>query len=124
MRVHWLIVVGSVLVAVPAAAQFHLAGASSQSKGDEMPMVPQQEVSPVLNSPGRVAQSSVGQIGQRQTRDIADAQAGIKPMARISNRIENRVENRSRTRIDRGYAPASNSTESFQVAQDQSSKAQ
>ena len=66
--------------------------------------------------PGTVAQSAVGQVGQRQqgTQPVA----GIKPTARINNRIANRVESRIRNRIDKTYDPQANATSPFKVAAD------
>lgn len=66
--------------------------------------------------PGRVAQSTVGEAGQRQTREQA-AVDGRAPMARLSSRIRNRVENRIRNRIDRYYNPQVDITSSFRAAE-------
>ncbi len=66
---------------------------------------------------GQVAESAVGEVGQRQTRD--QAPANIEPMGRINNRIANRVQNRIRNRIDRYYDPRANATSPFEVAADQ-----
>jgi len=63
---------------------------------------------------GRVADSAVGQAGQRQTREEAADQ--IKPMDRIDNRIQNRVQNRVRNRIDRNYDPMANARSPFVIA--------
>lgn len=65
---------------------------------------------------GRVADSAVGQVGQRQTRE--QAPTGIKSMARVANRIQNRVQNRIRNRIDRDYDPQAGMTDPFAVAED------
>lgn len=46
---------------------------------------------------GRVAMSSVGEVGQRRTQAVA----GVAPMARLNTRIQNRVDARLATRIDR-----------------------
>lgn len=80
---------------------------------------PQVQPLPPLRTapPGRVAESSVGQVGQRQTR--GQAVQGIKPTARIGNRIQNRVQSRLRTRIDRNYNPLANATDPFAVADQQ-----
>lgn len=63
---------------------------------------------------GRVADSAVGQVGQRQSATNA------KPMDRISNRIRNRVELRIRNRIDRFYNPQGDAASSFDTANDRS----
>lgn len=70
--------------------------------------------------PGRVSESMVGEVGQRQTGD--QTQSNIKPMARINNRISNRVQNRIRNRIDRYYDPQSNVTAPFEVAAEQAQR--
>jgi len=54
-------------------------------------------------SPGRTATTSVGQAGERQTRETVAQGANIRPTGRISNRVGNRVRNRIRNRIDRSY---------------------
>lgn len=105
---------------LPATQQMTSAAADSSEQNGEQPAVqPQQLNTPIqTNQTGRTAQSSAGQVGERQTRDTT-AQAGIKPMARIENRIQNRVQNRLRSRIDRSYDPKSNTTNPFAVAEDQ-----
>lgn len=67
----------------------------------------------------RVAESAVGQAGQRQTAARTQAQIQAEPMARINSRIPNRVQNRIRNRIDRNYNPQANATSPFDVAADQ-----
>lgn len=65
---------------------------------------------------GPALQTSVGQVGQRQTReDIAPA---TEPLQRIEDRIENRVQSRVRNRIDRFYDPQANAASPFVVAAD------
>ena len=49
----------------------------------------------------QTARSSVGQVGQRQTR--AQAAASIQPMGRIATRIDNRIQSRLHSRIDPTY---------------------
>ena len=124
MRIHWLIGIGAAVVAMPVTAQVRGAPATSASpleqEDDQLPPPQQQQQTPLeTNQAGRTARSSVGQVGQRQTRDTAAAEAGIKPMARIQNRIQNRVQNRIRNRIDRNYDPQANATDPFVVAEDQ-----
>lgn len=123
MIVRSLIGIGALVVAMPAVAQVRSAqNATSPADGqdDEQSVVQQQTQTPLdTNQNGRTARSSVGQVGQRQTRDSAAEQAGIKPMARIANRIQNRVQNRIRNRIDRNYDPQAGATDPFAVAEDQ-----
>lgn len=118
------LLIGLMLMGASASAQVRqvpttTSGADTQD--DEQPVVQQQQQQTPLqtNQAGRTAQSSAGQVGQRQTRDTAVQQAGIKPMARIANRIQNRVQNRLRTRIDRNYDPQAYATDPFAVAEDQ-----
>lgn len=122
MRVLMLIGLSLVLATSPAVAQPRSpqSALSISDSEDEDQSVLQQQQSPVETNPtGRTARSSAGQVGQRQTRDTAAQQAGIKPMARISNRIQNRVQNRIRNRIDRNYDPQANATDPFVVADEQ-----
>lgn len=65
---------------------------------------------------GQVADSPVGEVGQRQTRE--QSVEGIKPMARIANRVQNRVQNRIRNRIDRNYDPQANTIDPFTIAEE------
>lgn len=67
-------------------------------------------------SGGKVANSTVGQVGQRQTH--GQPLAGIEPLARIDSRIENRVQSRIRNRIDQYYDPQANARSPFEVAGD------
>lgn len=70
---------------------------------------------------GQVAGSTVGKVGQRQTRE--QTQTNIEPMKRINNRIANRVQSRIRNRIDRHYNPQPNVTSPFEVAAEQERRA-
>lgn len=65
---------------------------------------------------GKVASSSAGSAGERQTRSSLGSEAGIEPMTRLNLRIQNRVESRLRNRIDRNYDPQANALSPFQVA--------
>ena len=76
---------------------------------------PVQQTQPI--QVGRVASSSAGQAGQRQTRE--QAVQGAAPMERIASRIQNRVQSRLRNRIDRNYDPQANATSPFAIAEDQ-----
>lgn len=66
---------------------------------------------------GRVAESTAGRVGQRQTRD--DAASIVVPTGRIDGRIPSRIQSRIRNRIDRYYSPQANAASPFEVAQDQ-----
>lgn len=119
MRASMLIGLSLALATSPAVA--HLGSPQSAAQDEyQQPLPQQQQQTPLDTNPsGRTARSSAGQVGQRQTRDTAAQQAGIKPMARISSRIQNRVQNRIRNRIDRYYDPRANATDPFVVAGDQ-----
>ncbi len=124
MRASVLIGLSLALATSPAVAQSRSpesAASSSYGQDEDQPLPQQQQrQTPLETSPsGRAARSSVGQVGQRQTSDIAAQQAGIKPMARIANRVQNRVQNRIRNRIDRYYDPRANATDPFVVAGEQ-----
>lgn len=69
---------------------------------------------------GRVADSSVGKAGTRQTRDQIEQQTG--QTRRLDLRISNRIQNRIRNRIDRNYVPQADSTASFEAAGQRSRK--
>ncbi|MBB3880146.1 hypothetical protein [Sphingomonas pseudosanguinis] len=97
-------------LATPAAAQ------DRYQEPDQIQQAPQ---SLPETRQGETARSTVGQTGQRQTREIISQDAGIEPMARINNRIQNRVQSRIRNRIDPYYDPQANSTSPFRVAGDQ-----
>ena len=127
MRASVLIGLSLALATSPAVAQSRVSQATTSATDgqDEDQPLPQQQrhQTPLDTNPsGRTARSSVGQVGQRQTRDTAAQQAGIKPMARIASRIQNRVQNRIRNRIDRYYDPRANATDPFVVAGDQARK--
>ena len=66
---------------------------------------------------GQVTRSTVGQVGQRQTR--AEMATGDAPTGRTNTRITNRVQSRIRNRIDRYYDPQVNAASPFAVAGDQ-----
>lgn len=123
LRVHLLISLGSALVNMPAIAQASAPQSTSlaaDNQDGEQPVAQQRPHTPLETNPsGRTARSSVGQVGQRQTRDTAADQAGIKPMARIASRVQNRVQSRIRNRIDRYYSPQANATDPFAVAGEQ-----
>lgn len=67
--------------------------------------------------PQEVAESAIGKVGQRQTREMT--QTHVEPMSRINNRIANRVQNRIRNRLDRYYDPQANATSPYAVAAEQ-----
>tara|TARA_B100001167_G_C16718181_1_gene279814 strand:+ start:415 stop:909 length:495 start_codon:yes stop_codon:yes gene_type:complete len=66
-----------------------------------------------LHDIGTTAETSIGEVGQRQT---AAAVSGQNPRNRISNRVQNRVQNRFRNRIDRHYDATANATSPFKDA--------
>lgn len=68
------------------------------------------------NTPGKVATSSAGKVGQRQTRDETK---GVTLTGRLQSRVLSRVEARLRNRIDRYYDPQANATSPFKVAGEQ-----
>lgn len=126
MVVRVMIGLTAMLSAVPATAQVSAGPSfSSAANRDDEQLVGSQQLPRTLlntNQAGRTASSSVGQAGQRQTRESAATEAGIKPMARIASRVQNRVQNRIRNRIDRYYDPQAGATDPFAVAEDQMSR--
>lgn len=126
MRASVLIGLSLALATSATVAQSRAAQSTTSADGqdeDQQPVQQQRQQTPLqTNLSGRTARSAVGQAGERQTRDTAAQQAGIKPMARIANRVQNRVQNRVRNRIDRYYDPRANATDSFVVAGDQARK--
>lgn len=117
-----LFAMAALMGAVPASGQVRPTANAMTAMDDEnegQEAAPQQQTPLDTNPTGRTARSSVGQAGQRQTREAAAEQAGIKPMARIASRIQNRVQNRIRNRIDRNYDPQAGATDPFAVAEDQ-----
>ncbi|MEH3158277.1 MAG: hypothetical protein PGN08_04685 [Sphingomonas taxi] len=85
---------------------------SAQQAADpqEQPIPP-----PVIYRAGRTADTSVGEVGQRQ--DHGQTIAGTKPSMRIAGRLQTRVQNRLRNRIDRNYDPTANASNPFAVAE-------
>jgi hypothetical protein len=106
------VALATVLVLLAAAAPAQGQIISDEQEQQDIPQLPQAPVAP----PGRVADSTVGQVGQRQTR--GQAAQGIAQTARIGNRISNRVQSRLRNRIDRSYDPQANAADPFAVAAD------
>lgn len=122
----WPLLIGLSLALAPLPATVQVRSptsttddADSQDDGASVVQQQQQQTPLQTNQAGRPAQSTAGQVGQRQTRDTAAEQAGIKPMARIASRIQNRVQNRIRNRIDRNYDSQAGATDPFVVAEDQ-----
>ena len=105
----------------PAQAQMSRPQPAIAQQGDDEqpPPQPQQATPYQTNQVGRIANSGVGQIGQRQTRESAATETGIKPTARLASRIQNRVQNRISNRIDRDYDPEANATNVFKAAEEQ-----
>ena len=113
----------SILVASPAVAQLHDAqasravGQSRDQDADQDQPQPQQSARPLDTVPlrtGRVADSAVGEVGQRQTGQMF----GVRPAARLTTRIPSRVQNRIRNRIDRNYDPQSTATSPYATAEE------
>jgi len=69
---------------------------------------------------GSLAETAVGEVGQRQTKN--DSPTDIGPMGRLNSRVANRVQNRLRNRIDRYYDPRANTTSPFEVASERSAR--
>lgn len=67
--------------------------------------------------PPGAARSSVGTIGQRQTR--SDVTTNAMTLGRINGRLENRVPSRLQTRLDRNYDRAASVSDRIQAAADQ-----
>lgn len=65
-------------------------------------------------STGRTVTSSVGEVGQRQTRDQLAVAGAVN--ARQNLRIATRIQSRLRSRIDRFYDPQSNAMSSIEDA--------
>jgi hypothetical protein len=65
---------------------------------------------------GRLAESAVGRVGERQTREQV---ANVEPIGRINSRINTRISLRIHSRIDRNYDPRPTLTSSIEVAEDQ-----
>ena len=119
---HVLSVALYLLVAVPVDAQVRASSADQASVDqDDFSLVqqqqqPEQQPTRSIQNSGRVADSAVGIVGQRQTRE----QMGYaSPMERIASRIPNRVQNRIRNRIDPSYDPQANAASPFLTAEDQ-----
>lgn len=100
------------IIAVPASAQ---RGAASTDQGDAQRSAPIQPY-----RANQVANSAVGQVGQRQTRE--QAASNIETTRRIASRIQNRVQSRLRNRIDGHYDPQANAAAPFRSAEDEARK--
>jgi len=114
---HIVPIILALSLAVPAAAQRRDMPTDQEDPQAMQQLQPQSATVRPENVNGRIANSSVGEVGQRQTR--ADMAPATEPMARITSRINNRVQNRIRNRIDRNYDPQANATSPFKVAEDQ-----
>ncbi|MBD8679936.1 hypothetical protein [Sphingomonas sp. CFBP 13720] len=100
------------LLAAPVAAQAQIVPEGDLPAPDENEVL-RPRVEPARA--GRVAPSTVGEAGQRQTET-----EGITPLSRIDSRIQNRVQSRIRNRIDRNYDPQANTVSPFAVAEERS----
>ena len=103
-----ILATSAILVAAPCVAQ------STPTTATPLDAEAQREIAAAAD-PVRTPDASVGEVGQRQTRD--DAAPNIDPLGRINNRIENRVQNRLRNRIDRDYDPTANANAPFERAE-------
>ncbi len=74
-----------------------------------------QEGAPPIGQPPA---TSIGTVGQRQTRTDAQDAGRIEPMVRIDSRISNRIQSRLRTRIDRNYVAPVDATDAFDQAEE------
>lgn len=104
----------AILAATPAFAQSDPRGRTAE---EEQQQPPQQQLRPPdrPTQSGRTADTSVGQVGQRQ--GWATTTVVRNPMQRIASRIQNRVESRIRNRIDRNYDPQANARTPFAAAE-------
>jgi hypothetical protein len=102
-RLIWLFMLSSTSSAVAQSVGDH-------SKGTPLRLPTS---STVEERDGQVAESSAGRVGERQMRQGV---AGIRPVARIAGRIANRVDSRIRNRLDRNYAPQTDTSSSFVYA--------
>lgn len=105
------IILSCLLVAQSLAAQtLPIVTVQDDTLIEQEPPPRQTDLIPV--QPGRVANSVVGEAGQRDIRNrIATT--------RVASRVQNRVQNRIRSRIDRYYDPQTNATDPFATAEDQ-----
>lgn len=113
MRRHILIIIG-ILAAMQVTAQ-----ARGQNRAaDEAENLQPHPLPPSLSpQAGRTADTGIGDVGQRQTRE--ESATNIQPLGRIDSRIGNRVQSRIRNRIDANYDPQSNALSPFRVAGDE-----
>lgn len=94
------------LVGAPLSAQNRTVPQTGQVEEQDENDLPVPEQPLVVAKPyqlGRVAETSAGEVGQRQTR--GQSASGVDPTARIAGRLQTRVQNRLRNRIDRNYKP-------------------
>ena len=108
------------VAAMPAQAQVRVVQPDMSADQDELPQPLPQPAPVQVEPPDRVADSAIGQAGQRQRRD--QAAPGLEPLGRIDSRIQNRVQSRIRNRIDRSYDPTANTTSPFEVAAEQTTR--
>jgi hypothetical protein len=66
---------------------------------------------------GQVAQASVGQVGQRQTRE--QTAPNTPPTDRIASRLQTRIQSRLRTRIDQQATPSATALTAFSIAEEE-----
>ena len=112
-----LLLVLALGLADPALSQPRAASGELRDEEAMLQQQQQQQFESASVQPGRAAESAVGRVGERQTRE--NAVPNLRPMARLSNRINNRVQSRIRNRIDENYDPQANATSPFEAAEEQ-----
>lgn len=115
--------VALLLAGISASAQVRSPQSASQSEqnsDDANPPVQLQRTEMTTQQAGQVADSVVGKVGERQTRDQMN---NVVPTDRLDGRIQNRIQSRVRNRIDRYYDPRANATSPFKIAAEQASTA-
>lgn len=112
-----------ILLSVIAIFATDIAQTQVRSKGSDVEIdqgVASPTISPQVkirsSQVGQVADSSVGRVGLRQTRD--EIARGTRPMTRIESRIQNRIHSRIDNRIDRSYDPQAAATSPYAAAED------
>ena len=100
---------------------FSLPAAAQTTPQETNPDQTQNSQSNGLRELAQKADTGIGEVGMRQTRE--DAAPNLEPLSRINSRIENRVQNRIRNRIDQNYDPTANATSPFERAEEHTRRA-
>lgn len=69
---------------------------------------------------GRTADTGIGEVGERQTKDTSAA--NIAPMGRVENRLSNRIHGRYNNRLDRFQYPDVTGSAAFTAAEKETRK--